>query len=60
MKNKENIIKFPKGFFTRNIPNKTEPDPPEDMIPFEWSEEVLSGKMKGKVIATFPERKNIN
>ena len=30
------------------------------MIPFEWSEEVLSGKMKGKVIATFPERKNIN
>ena len=60
MKNKEEIFKFPKGFFTKVRQNKTEPDPPEDMIPFEWSKEVLSGKMKGKVIATFPERKNIS
>lgn len=59
MKNRE-IIKFPEGFFTQNIPNKTKLDLSENMIPFEWPEAVLTGKRKGKVILTFPKRKNTN
>lgn len=58
MSKRKKIIKFPEGFFTKIRKNKTEPDSPEDMIPFEWSEEVLSGKMKDKVILTCPKRKN--
>ena len=61
--NKKNItIKLPKDFFSRleNVPKKTWPDPPEDMIPFKWSKEVLSGKYKGKVIITVPKDQILN
>lgn len=57
MKN-DKIIKIPEYFFTTLRNEKKEPDPPEDMIPFKWPEEVLSGKYKGKVILTIPEEKD--
>ncbi len=56
MDRKKIIVKLPKNFFTRVRPIKKEPDSPEDMVPFEWPEEVLSGKYKGKVILTCPDK----
>lgn len=55
---KDIIVKLPEDFFTRDIPEKKQPDPPEDMIPFKWSEEVLSGKYEGKVILTSPDEED--
>ena len=58
MKKKNITVKLPKDFFAKLKNIKTESDPPEDMIPFEWSDDVLSGKYKGKVIITTPPKKD--
>ena len=57
MNKKDIIVKLPNDFFDklRNVPDKKETDSPEDMKPFKWSEEVLTGKYKGKVILTSPD-----
>ena len=42
---KENIS-FTKDFWTKERPHVTKKEKEEDMIPFEWSDDVLSGKSK--------------
>ena len=42
--NKEKKFILPKDFFTKQRPPKKKPDKPEDMIPFNWPKEVLTGK----------------
>ena len=37
---------FPNDFWTRKRPHVTEKENAEDMIPFKWSKDVLSGKRK--------------
>lgn len=39
-------IKFPKDFFTKPRPHVTKKETQEDMLPFEWSNEVLNKKKK--------------
>ena len=39
---KENIH-FPKDFWTRKREHVTKPENAEDMIPFNWSKDVLNG-----------------
>ena len=55
MKEKEQKVKFPKGFFTKNRPHAAKQD--KDCIPFEWSENVLNGKSKVKIVSL--KEKNI-
>lgn len=52
-KQAENVTKFPKGFFTNIKPCKTtsSKSSKEYDKPFEWSENVLNGKSKVKLVA---------
>lgn len=52
MKEEKKNIKFPKDFFTKPRPHVKEKETPEDMIPFKWSDEVLSGKKKAVLYST--------
>lgn len=54
MKEKKAI--FPKGFFTKSRPHAVKQD--EDNIPFKWSESVLRGKSKVKIVSL--NKKNMN
>lgn len=49
MKEKRKTV-FPKGFFTQPRPHATKQDK-EDIIPFQWSENVLNGKSKVKIVS---------
>ncbi len=50
---KNNISKFPKGFFTNIKTSKVvhSKDPEEYDKPFEWSKNVLNGKSKVQIIS---------
>lgn len=55
---KENkIIKLPKDFFTRTRPHVTKKEKPEDMIPFAWSDEVLTGKKEATLYSVKSPKK---
>lgn len=41
---------FPKGFFTKDRPHADKHND-KDMIPFKWSENVLNGKSKVKIVS---------
>ncbi len=53
MKNdKKKITKFPKGFFTSIKPCRINHSKnSEEDLPFEWSENVLNGKSKVKLVS---------
>lgn len=53
MNKKNNISKFPKGFFTNIKPCKiTRSKNPDDYDkPFEWSKNVLNGNSKVKLVS---------
>ncbi|MBQ9071644.1 MAG: hypothetical protein IJY25_00605 [Bacilli bacterium] len=42
---------FPKGFFTKSRPTITTKEALKDVIPFEWSKNVLNGKSKVKIVS---------
>ena len=42
---------IPKGFFTQPRPNLTVKEALEDSKPFKWSENVLKGKSKVKIVS---------
>lgn len=46
---KRKKIKFPKDFFTKSRPHASKQE--KDYIPFQWSENVLSGKSKAKIVS---------
>ena len=50
---KKKITKFPKGFFTSIKPCKINHSKnlEEEDLPFEWSENVLNGKSKVKLVS---------
>ncbi len=50
---KTNTSKFPKGFFTSIKPCKSihSNEPKEKDIPFKWSENVLNGNSKVKIVS---------
>ena len=39
-------VSFPKDFWTRERSHVTKKEKAEDMIPFKWSDDVLTGKRK--------------
>ena len=43
---KENKIKIPKEFWIKKRPHVSKKENKEDMIPFEWSNDVLNSKRK--------------
>lgn len=47
---KKQKISFPKGFFTQPRPHATKNDS-KDTPPFKWSNSVLKGKSKVKIVA---------
>lgn len=47
---KERKIIFPKGFFTQTRPHTIKQNN-EDLTPFQWSENVLNGKSKVKIVS---------
>lgn len=50
--NKKEKVKFPKGFFTQPRPTITTKEALKDVIPFEWSSDVLEGKRKAIICST--------
>ena len=48
---KKESSKFPKGFFTQPRPTISMKEAIKDDIPFEWSENVLNGKSKVKIVS---------
>lgn len=48
---KKERLKFPKGFFTQPRPTVSTKETLEDTIPFQWSENVLKGKSKVKIVS---------
>ncbi len=50
MKKKE-CHKFPKGFFTQPRPTINMKEALNNVTPFKWSNDVLKGKSKGKIIS---------
>ncbi len=48
---KKNRPKFPKGFFSQPRPTISLKEALKDVIPFEWSENVLNGKSKVKLVS---------
>lgn len=52
-KQKSNVTKFPKGFFTSIKPCKiiSSKNPEDYDKPFEWSKNVLNGKSKVKLVS---------
>lgn len=55
MKKKERP-KFPKGFFEKSRPTISTEEALKDVIPVEWSKNILKGKKKALVQATKEER----
>ena len=51
MKKKE-CPKFPKGFFKQPRPTLSMKEALNDVVPFKWSDDVLKGKSKVKIIST--------
>lgn len=47
--------KFPKGFFTQPRPTISMKDALKDVIPFEWSKEVLEGKKEAIICSASKE-----
>lgn len=47
---KEKKQVFPKGFFTKERPKVSFEDSVKDDIPFVWSDSVLEGKTKVKIV----------
>ena len=43
---KDKEIKIPKDFWIKKRPHVSKKEKQEDMLPFEWSNDVLSGKRK--------------
>lgn len=43
--------KFPKGFFSQPRPHANKKEDKKDNIPFQWSKDVLIGKVKGKIVS---------
>ncbi len=54
---KQKIEKFPKGFFNKIRSNKIKPEQVEPDEPFEFSKEVLEGKVKVTLVKS-NEKKN--
>ena len=48
---KKESLKFPKGFFTQHRPTISMKEALKDVIPFRWSENVLKGKSKVKIVS---------
>ena len=48
---KKESPKFPKGFFTQPRPTISIKEALRDIVPFEWSENVLKGKSKVKIVS---------
>ncbi len=44
-------ITFPKGFFTQPRPHITNKKALKDVVPFIWSDNVLKGKSKVKIVS---------
>ncbi len=49
---KKESPKFPKGFFTQPRPTISMKEALKDVSPFEWSENILKGKSKVKIVST--------
>ena len=49
---------FPKGFFTKPRPTITAKETLKDVIPFEWSKNVINGKSKVKIVSLESNRVN--
>lgn len=47
---------FPKGFFTKPRPTITTKEALKDVIPFQWSKEVLEGKKDAIVYSSKEKR----
>lgn len=56
MKEENDKIKFDSDFWTKQRPHVVRKEKDEDMIPFKWSGNVLSGKKKA--ILTLANNKN--
>lgn len=48
---KKESPKFPKGFFTQPRPTISMKEALKDIIPFEWSNNVLKEKSKVKIVS---------
>lgn len=48
---KKESVKFPKDFFTKSRPTISLKEALKDVVPFEWSENVLKGKSKVKIVS---------
>lgn len=48
---KKKVTKFPKDFFTQSRSTISMKEALKDSIPFEWSENVLKGKSKVKIVS---------
>lgn len=48
---KKESPKFPKGFFTQPRPTISMKEALKDVVPFQWSENVLKGKSKVKIVS---------
>lgn len=44
--------KFPNGFFTQPRPTISSKEALKDVVPFEWSKEVLDGKAPAILVST--------
>lgn len=50
MKNEQHS-RFPKNFFTQPRPTISMKESLKDVIPFKWSDDVLKGKSKIKIVS---------
>ena len=48
---KEKVKKLPKSFFSQPRPTISLKEALKDVTPFEWSENVLNGKSKVKIVS---------
>lgn len=51
MEKKESPAKFPKGFFTQPRPTVSTKEATKNVIPFKWSNNVINGKSKVKIVS---------
>lgn len=49
---KKECPKFPKGFFTQPRPTINMKEALNNVTPFKWSDSVLNGKSKVKIVST--------
>lgn len=48
---KKECSKFPKDFFKQSRPTISVKEALKDVVPFEWSDNVLKGKSKVKIVS---------